>query len=385
MKRNLIALMLSLVMMVSITGCRNNTQNGDDINSSSTSTSSTTSTTSETGEMYVDDDGNIIDSSTGETVSDGSVTVDEDGNIVDTETGETVVSKEESDHKKEEIKNPSNSTSSGSSSSSSSKPTNPNGGNTTKPTNPPTGSNSDNSKPTEPPKDTTPPTTTPDDPKHTHKWEYYYTISGPFCDRDGVNAEKCFACGETREVPNKERVSHSFDSWVNEKIATPTETGLKTRKCFNCEYKEKKTVAKVNWKPVDGNLSLEMQKYVNQNRQANGLPALKYRYDLQKYADLRAKESFTKYSHTRPDGRSWETVFTDNGLELLGIMAENISGDDTDAKTAVEGFMNSPGHRANILLPNTTGVVTGVYYHVDKDTGQKTFWTVHFYVTDELG
>ena len=385
MKKNLIALMLSLVMMVSITGCRNNTQNGDDINSSSTPTSSTTSTTSETGGMYVDDDGNIIDSSTGETISDGSVTVDEDGNIVDTETGETMVSKEESDHKKEEIKNPSNSTSSSSSSSSSSKPTNPNGGNTTKPTNPPTSSNSDNNKPTEPPKDTTPPTTTPDDPKHTHKFEYYYTISGPFCDRDGVNAEKCFACGETKEVPNKERAPHSFDSWVNEKIATPTETGLKTRKCFNCGYKEKKTVAKVNWKPVDENQSLEMWKLTNQKRKENGSGTLKYRYDLQAYADQRAKETFTLFEHKRPDGRSWETVYTDGGLELMGAIGENCARARNNAKDIIEDLMASPwGHRENLLDKDYTGVVIGVYWHEDED-GNMEMWTAHLYVTDELG
>ena len=374
--RKITAILITACLLASLAGC-----GSQETPASTTADTSTTSTAGETSSTpstpsgyYVDDSGDIIDASTGEKKD--NVKVDEEtGNIIDTNTGEVIQSKDETDKIKEEISKPTNPPTS----SASSKPAS---GNTSRPTTPPT---NNNSKPTEPPKDTTPPTTTPDDPKHTHKWEYYYTISGPFCDRDGVNAEKCFACGETREVPNKERAPHSFDSWVNEKIATPTETGLKTRKCFNCEYKEKKTVAKVNWKPVDGNLSLEMQKYVNQNRQANGLPALKYRYDLQKYADLRAKESFTKYSHTRPDGRSWETVFTDNGLELLGTMAENISGDDTDARTAVEGFMDSPGHRANILLPDTTGVVTGVYYHIDKDTGQKTFWTVHFYMTDELG
>ena len=377
--RKITAILITACLLASLAGCGSQetpaSTTADNSTTEITSTAGETSSTSSTPSgYYVDESGDIIDASTGEKKD--NVKVDEEtGDIIDTNTGEVIQSKDETDKIKEEISKPTNPPTS----SASSKPAS---GNTSRPTTPPT---NNNSKPTEPPKDTTPPTTTPDDPKHTHKWEYYYTISGPFCDRDGVNAEKCFACGETREVPNKERAPHSFDSWVNEKIATPTETGLKTRKCFNCEYKEKKTVAKVNWKPVDGNLSLEMQKYVNQNRQANGLPALKYRYDLQKYADLRAKESFTKYSHTRPDGRSWETVFTDNGLELLGTMAENISGDDTDARTAVEGFMDSPGHRANILLPDTTGVVTGVYYHIDKDTGQKTFWTVHFYMTDELG
>lgn len=370
MKRNLIALMLSLVMMVSITGCRNNTQNGDDINSSSTSTSSTTSTTSETGEMYVDDDGNIIDSSTGETVSDGSVTVDEDGNIVDTETGETVVSKEESDHKKEEIKNPSNSTSSSSSSSSSSKPTNPNGGNTTKPTNPPTSSNSDNSKPTEPPKDTTPPTTTPDDPKHTHKWEYYYTESGPYCDRDGINIEKCFACGETKEVPNTDRIPHNFeDGWIITKYPTLTETGIKRRMCYACDFKETATIPKVVLKNNPTELEYEMLEFINASRKEAGVAPLVFNYMHYDCAYTRGEEMKQLYSHTRPNGKDWITVILDKGIALPTHAGENIQrGENYGTEGAHIIFMDSPGHRANILSPDYTSISIRVL--IDESTNK---------------
>lgn len=370
MKKNLIALMLSLVMMVSITGCGNNTQNGDDINSSSTPTSSTTSTTSETGGMYVDDDGNIIDSSTGETISDGSVTVDEDGNIIDTETGETVVSKEESDHKKEEIKNPSNSTSSSSSSSSSSKPTNPNGGNTTKPTNPPTNSNSDNSKPTEPPKDTTPPTTTPDDPKHTHKFEYYYTEVPAYCDSDGIDIEKCFDCGETREVTNKQRPAHNFiEGWYITKQPTLTETGIKERKCYDCGFKETTIAEKVSLKHKPTATEFEMLEFINASRKEAGVAPLAFNYMYYDCAYIRGQEIKQVYSHDRPNGKSFMTVLTDNGFSIPNRIGENIQrGENYGTEGAHIIFMNSPGHKANILWEEYTSVSIRVF--IDESTNK---------------
>lgn len=374
--RKITAILITACLLASLAGCGSQeTPASTTADNSTTSTAGETSSTSSTPSgYYVDESGDIIDASTGEKKD--NVKVDEEtGDIIDTNTGEVIQSKDETDKIKEEISKPTNPPTS----SASSKPAS---GNTSRPTTPPTSSNN---KPTEPPKDTTPPTTTPDDPKHTHKWEYYYTISGPFCDRDGVNAEKCFACGETREVPNKERAPHSFDSWVNEKIATPTETGLKTRKCFNCGYKEKKTVAKVNWNPSDKNQSLEMWKYTNENRADYGLPPLKYRYDLQKYADIRAKEVFTKRGHTRPDGRSWETVFTDGGLELLGSMGENCAYYEDNAYEIIKNLMLSPaGHKDNILDPDRTGYVVGVYWG-EGPTGERVMYTVHFYMTDELG
>ena len=374
--RKITAILITACLLASLAGCGSQeTPASTTADNSTTSTAGETSSTSSTPSgYYVDESGDIIDASTGEKKD--NVKVDEEtGDIIDTNTGEVIQSKDETDKIKEEISKPTNPPTS----SASSKPAS---GNTSRPTTPPTSSNN---KPTEPPKDTTPPTTTPDDPKHTHKWEYYYTISGPFCDRDGVNAEKCFACGETREVPNKERAPHSFDSWVNEKIATPTETGLKTRKCFNCGYKEKKTVAKVNWNPSDKNQSLEMWKLTNEERQKNGSGTLKYRYDLQAYADQRAKETFTLFEHKRPDGRSWDTVYTDGGLELMGAIGENCARARNNAKDIIEDLMASPwGHRENLLDKDYTGVVIGVYWHEDED-GNMEMWTAHLYVTDELG
>lgn len=191
--------MITACLLASLAGC-----GGQETPASTTADISTTGITSTARETsspssipsgyYVDESGNIIDASTGEKKD--NVKIDEEtGNLIDTNTGEIIQSKDETDKIKEEISKPTNPPTS----SALSKPASEN---TSRPTTPPTNSNSE---PTEPPKDTTPPTTTPDDPKHTHKWEYYYTELSPSCSSDGIDIEKCFACGETRKVPNKER------------------------------------------------------------------------------------------------------------------------------------------------------------------------------------
>lgn len=377
--RKITTMLLLACIVASLAGCGHSETPASTATSGSNATS-TAGTSSTASGYYVDEEtGEVIDAGTGE-VQDNVKVDEETGDLIDVNTGEVIQSKDETDKVKEEVSKPNTPPAS----SAPSRSANSSGGNTTKPTTPPTKkppvNNGDKDNPTAPPKDTT-----PDDPKHTHKWEYYYTETGPFCDRDGVNVEKCFDCGETREAPNKERAPHQFDSWVNEKIPTSTETGLKTRKCFNCEYKEKKTVAKVNWKPADKNQSLEMWKYTNESRADYDLPPLKYRYDLQKYADIRAKEVFTKRGHTRPDGRSWETVFTDGGLELLGSMGENCAYYEDNAYEIIKNLMLSPaGHKDNILDPDRTGYVVGVYWG-EGPTGERVMYTAHFYVTDELG
>jgi len=61
----------------------------------------------------------------------------------------------------------------------------------------------------------------------------------------------------------------------------------------------------------------------------------------------RATEIAGKFSHTRPNGKEWDTVFAEFGLE--GAIGENIAEGFTAPAAVVAGWMDSPGHRANIL------------------------------------
>lgn len=102
---------------------------------------------------------------------------------------------------------------------------------------------------------------------------------------------------------------------------------------------------------------------INQYRTENGLPALTYRHDVQAAANRRAEEIVTLFSHTRPNGNDCFSVFKEFGVEYYAA-GENIAMGYQTAESVMEAWMNSPGHRANILRTYFTGVAVGV---VEKD------------------
>lgn len=90
---------------------------------------------------------------------------------------------------------------------------------------------------------------------------------------------------------------------------------------------------------------------VNKERKANGLGNLTLSDDLCKVADIRAKEIVKSFSHTRPNGTSCFTAFKENGVSYR-YAGENIAYGQKTATEVMNGWMNSAGHRANILSKN---------------------------------
>lgn len=90
---------------------------------------------------------------------------------------------------------------------------------------------------------------------------------------------------------------------------------------------------------------------LNRERKAAGLSELKADNGMSKVAATRAKEISKSFSHTRPDGRKSYTAYADCGVKKPTAVAENISMAKgfIDAKDIINVWMNSSGHRANIL------------------------------------
>ena len=95
---------------------------------------------------------------------------------------------------------------------------------------------------------------------------------------------------------------------------------------------------------------------VNANRIEQGLEPLEYDLSLQEYADIRAQELYELYSHTRPNGSSWSTL---NPSRLNG---ENIAAGQQNATSVMESWMNSQGHRENILRDSFKSMAIGYVY-----------------------
>lgn len=111
---------------------------------------------------------------------------------------------------------------------------------------------------------------------------------------------------------------------------------------------------------VSGSEKTEVYNLVNQYRSENGLSELSYRRDLESVADLRAKEIVTNFSHTRPNGTSCFTAVTEAGITYTAV-GENIAYGQKSASEVMTGWMNSSGHRANILSSKYTGIAVGLY------------------------
>ncbi|MBQ1528530.1 hypothetical protein IIZ77_02705 [Candidatus Saccharibacteria bacterium] len=120
----------------------------------------------------------------------------------------------------------------------------------------------------------------------------------------------------------------------------------------------------------------EVLKLVNEERTKNGLDALEWGVTCEAAAAVRARELMSNYSHTRPDGSSWETAcpLPDSG----GSSGENLMAGNAavSPQTVITAWLNSPDHRANILSPNFTKLAVGFVF--DPEAQYKTYWSQFF-------
>ena len=121
--------------------------------------------------------------------------------------------------------------------------------------------------------------------------------------------------------------------------------------------------------PTIENNAVELLKLINAERKKVGAAELQFDNDMQKAAAQRASEVTRKYSHSRPDGRSYSSVFEELGLSLFAS-AENIawrSGNNNISMADFNNaFMNSPGHRDNMLNGNYEIIGIGITRNGDK-------------------
>ena len=99
---------------------------------------------------------------------------------------------------------------------------------------------------------------------------------------------------------------------------------------------------------------------VNEERAKVNLPALTMSKDLNNAAQIRAVETTQSFSHTRPNGKSFSSVLSENNIAFRGA-GENIAWGQKSPEAVVNAWMNSTGHRANILNKNFTTIGVGYY------------------------
>lgn len=98
---------------------------------------------------------------------------------------------------------------------------------------------------------------------------------------------------------------------------------------------------------------------VNEARAAEGLDPLTLDEDLTAFAMVRAAELEDSFSHTRPDGRKCFSIL-DDGNYPYWQAGENIASGYRSPESVTNGWLNSPGHRANIMNENFHRIGVGV-------------------------
>ena len=109
----------------------------------------------------------------------------------------------------------------------------------------------------------------------------------------------------------------------------------------------------------------------NEYRVAEGLEPLTEDPELDALAQIRSDEIVVYFEHIRPDGSDCFTVMKDYKCTLCG---ENIAAGQGNPKDVVDAWMNSPGHRDNIMNKDFKKI--GIGYSVGGEYGS--YWAQLF-------
>ena len=116
---------------------------------------------------------------------------------------------------------------------------------------------------------------------------------------------------------------------------------------------------------------------VNQERTKAGLNAVTLDQNIASAALVRAKEIETSFSHTRPNGSKFSTALTEQGVTFKGA-GENIAWGQKSPEAVMQAWMNSEGHRANILNKNFTKSVWDIIRMLPDVTSGHSYLPTNF-------
>ena len=200
-----------------------------------------------------------------------------------------------------------------------------------------------------------------------HQHNYSEKVVAPTCTETGYTIHIC-SCGEQYTDNAVSALGHEWGNWTIVQEATSVSNGVRQRVCSRCGQTQSESIAKVD----------EMREYalrvvdlVNAERAKQGLSPLTVKSELMDYAQLRSTEIVDNFDHKRPDGSSpLNYVMSLDGIHRAG---ENIAGGYSTPEKVMEGWMNSTGHRQNILNSSYTMIGVGCY----KSNGML-YWTQIF-------
>lgn len=118
---------------------------------------------------------------------------------------------------------------------------------------------------------------------------------------------------------------------------------------------------------------LQVMALVNEERVKAGMTPLERSDEVSLAAGIRAEELTSSFFHTRPDGTSYRTALEQRGISYRGC-GENVAYGYSTPEAVMSAWMDSGGHRENILNQDYTNIGVGYF----KDNRGRGYWAQIF-------
>ncbi len=194
------------------------------------------------------------------------------------------------------------------------------------------------------------------------------TVVNATCTAIGYTQYTCLRCGYQYTDNEISAKGHSWGDWTTAIEPTTSSEGEQVSVCSECGEQRRQSIPKLEG--ISNYISAVVS-IVNAERAKAGLPPLSENDELGEYAQLRSSELVNDFAHKRPDGSSpLDYVMEMSGIHTAG---ENIAMGYDSPESVMEGWMNSSGHRANILKQEFTMIGVGCYEY-----NGRLYWTQIF-------
>jgi len=160
-----------------------------------------------------------------------------------------------------------------------------------------------------------------------------------------------------------------FDTFTNELSSVRISTGnmLTKQRFFEMEYRgslpEEESLSEDEWVKIEESMEQQIYEMTNVYRQRFNLAPLKQDKDVAKVAYSHSEDMYENnfFSHDSQDGRNLKDRLEEENIYYLSA-GENIAAQHTDALAAMEGWLNSEGHREAMLFEDYNYIGVGVHH-----------------------
>lgn len=139
---------------------------------------------------------------------------------------------------------------------------------------------------------------------------------------------------------------------------TPTDTTNTNTTNTNTTPTDTPAIQTPNEEAASKSYAQQVVDLVNVERAKEGLAPLTIDANVAKAATVRSYEIQTKFEHVRPNGSGFVSALKEQGVTYRGA-GENIAWGQKTPQEVVTAWMNSAGHRANIMNPNYVKIGVG--------------------------